>query len=168
VVSAVRSSAFLWLTLAAFAPRAVAADPLWQTELRAGFGVAMSGSGSQMSARPTPLELSAIISFAFNAEPPLWGYGGLAVETFDRNAVGTVFGVTLVPGGGPLRLSGGSRVLIAPYTMLGATASLGACVHATRRFGLCAVPADEPGDGSADMTVPDTHLPPDAPFTESP
>ena len=132
-----RSSAYLWLALAVLAPRAAAADPLWETELRAGFGVAMSGSGTQMSTRPTPLTVAAIVSWAFNAEPPLWGYGGLAVETFDRNAAGTVFGVTLKPGGGPLRLSGGGSVMIAPYTMWGATASLGACVHATQRFGLC-------------------------------
>lgn len=130
-------SAYLWLALAAFGATAAAADPLWQTELRAGYGVAVSGSGPEMSARPTPLTLAAIVSYAFNDEPPLWGYGGLAVEMLDRNAAGTVFGVTLVPRGSRLRFSGGGSVLIAPYTLWGATASIGACVHATRRFGLC-------------------------------
>jgi len=32
--------------------------------------------------------------------------------------------------------------------------------------GVCAVPADAPGDGSADTAVPNTHVPPDAPHTE--
>jgi len=134
----VRSSAALaalvgWVGSSADA----AADPLWQAELRAGYGVAVSGSGMALSTRPTPLTLAATVAFAFNEEPPLAGYGGLMIETLDRNAAGTVFGVQLTPHGSPLRLSAGGVWLVAPYTLWGATASAGACMHATARVGLC-------------------------------
>lgn len=119
------------------ASRPAAADPLWGAEVRAGYGVSLSGSGAGMSTRPTPLTLVAIASFAFNEEPPLAGYGGLLVETLDRNAVGTVFGVTLSPHDSRLRLSAGGSTLVAPYTLWGATASAGACMHATSQTRLC-------------------------------
>jgi hypothetical protein len=114
-----------------------AADPLWQAELRASYGIEVGGSGAQMSRRPTPLSLAAIAAFAFNEEPPLAGYGGLVVETLDRSAVGTLFGIQLTPHDSHLRLSGGGTVLVAPYTLWGATASAGVCVQATAHVGLC-------------------------------
>jgi hypothetical protein len=117
--------------------RSAAADPLWQAELRAGYGLALSGSGDQMSMRTTPLTVEAVASFAFNEAPPLAGYAGLVAETLDRNSVGTVFGVTLSPGGGPVRLSGGGIWIAAPFTLWGATASLGACLGATSHLRLC-------------------------------
>ena len=113
------------------------ADPLWQAELRAGLGIAAGGTGVAMSRRPTPFTLSAIAAFAFNEDPPLAGYGGLLVEMLDRNGVGTVFGVQMRPHGSHLRLSGGGAVLVAPYTLWGATASAGACAQLTARVGLC-------------------------------
>jgi hypothetical protein len=117
--------------------RPCAADPLWQAELRAGYGVAVGGSGAAMSTRPTPLTLAAIASFAFNEDPPLAGYGGLLIETLDRSAVGAAFGVTLAPRGSRLRLSGGGSLLVEPYTLWGATTSAGACLHATLQTRLC-------------------------------
>jgi hypothetical protein len=124
--------------LAALRPGVIAAaDPLWQAEARAGYGIAMGGSGSGMSTRATPLTLAAIVAFAFQDDPPLAGYGGLLVETLDRNAVGTMFGVTLAPHGSRLRLSGGGAWLIAPYSLIGATASGGMCLRQTSRLGLC-------------------------------
>jgi hypothetical protein len=117
--------------------RSAAADPLWQIELRGGYGVALSGSGDQMTMRATPLTVEAVASFAFNDTPPLAGYAGLIAETLDRNAMGTVFGVTLSPGGGRVRLSGGGVWIAAPYTLWGATASLGACLGATSHMRLC-------------------------------
>jgi hypothetical protein len=136
-VPPVALSAGLAALVSAGAIRIAAADPLWQAELRAGYGLAVGGSGAAMSARPTPLTLAAIVAFAFNQDPPLAGYGGLVVETLDRNAVGTAFGVTLSPSGSRLRLSGGGTLLVAPYTLWGATASAGACAHATSRTRLC-------------------------------
>lgn len=120
------------------ASRPGAADPLWWGELRTGYGVAVSGSGSAMSVQSTPVTLAAIVSFAFNVDPPLSGYGGLLVETFDRNAAGAVFGVTLSPRDTPLRLSAGAAWLVAPYTLWGATASAGVCMHAATHVRLCA------------------------------
>jgi hypothetical protein len=114
-----------------------AADPLWQAEIHAGYGVAGAGSGQQLSVRPTPFTITAIAAFAFNADPPLMGYGGLVVETLDRNAAGVVFGVELSPHGSPLHLAGGGIALVAPYTLWGATASAGVCLHAVRSIGLC-------------------------------
>ena len=113
------------------------ADPLWQVELHAGYGVSVGGSGDRMSQRTTPLTLTAIAAIAVNDDPPLAGYGGLVVETLDRNAAGVVFGVELHPHGSRLHLAGGGSYLVAPYTLWGATASAGACFHAVRAVALC-------------------------------
>jgi hypothetical protein len=118
-------------------PAAAAADSLWQAELRAAYGLAMSGAGAEMSTRTTPLTLAAVVTFAFNEEPALAGYGGLVIETLDRNAAGVLFGVQLTPGHSWLRLAAGGVRIVAPYTLWGATASLGACGHVLRRFALC-------------------------------
>jgi hypothetical protein len=124
------------LVLAALAAPA-AADPLWQVELHAGYGVAVSGSGDQMTQRPTPLTFTGIVAVAVDADPPLFGYGGIAVETLDRNAAGVVFGVELHPHGSHLRFAGGGVTMVAPYTLWGATASAGACFHAFRAMAVC-------------------------------
>ncbi|TMQ08738.1 MAG: hypothetical protein E6J90_32775 [Deltaproteobacteria bacterium] len=114
-----------------------AAEPLWQAEIHAGYGLAVAGSGAAMSARPTPLTVTALVAFAFNADPPLAGYGGLVVEALDRNAVGVSAGIKLSPHGSRLHLAGGGVVLLAPYTLLGIDVSGGACVHATPTVSLC-------------------------------
>lgn len=49
-----------------------AAEPLWQAELRAGYGIAVSGSGLEMTRRPTPLTLAAIASFSCSETPETW------------------------------------------------------------------------------------------------
>jgi hypothetical protein len=118
--------------------RPSAAEPLWQAEVRAGYGLAVSGNGTQMSTRATPLTVSAIAAFAFNEDPPLAGYGGLTVEMVDRSSVGTVFGVILRPHDSRLRLSAGGVYIMAPYTLWGMTASAGLCFHIASRTGLCA------------------------------
>jgi hypothetical protein len=120
------------------ASRPSAGDPLWQAEIRAGYGVAVSGAGAAMSVQSTPVTLAALGAYAFNDDPPLSGYGGLLLETFDRNAVGAVFGVTLAPHDSALRLSAGAAWLVVPYTLWGATASAGACMHAASKIRLCA------------------------------
>lgn len=116
---------------------AASADPLWQAEVHLGYGLAVSGSGDAASRRATPLTITAIAAVAIEDSPPLAGYGGVLVETLDRNAVGTVFGVRLAPAGGRLRFAGGGAVVLAPYTLWGATASGGACMRAWARIGLC-------------------------------
>jgi hypothetical protein len=112
-------------------------EPLWQAELRLGYGIAMGGNGARMSKRPTPLTVSADVLFAFNEDPSLWGYGGLLVETLDRNSVGSVFGVQLKPHDSRWHFSGGGAWIVAPYMLIGATASAGACKRMTRLVNLC-------------------------------
>jgi hypothetical protein len=137
--SALGPSTRCTLTLAAAlaVPRPGAADALWEAELRAGYGISVGGAGEQMSARATPLTIEASVSFAFNEDPPLAGYGGFTVETLDRNAVGAVGGVILTPHDSHLRLAAGGVYLFAPYTLWGASASLGLCFHVASRTKLC-------------------------------
>jgi hypothetical protein len=112
-------------------------DRLWKAEIQAGYGLAIAGAGEQISRRPTPLTITATIGLAFDAEPPLAGYAGLVAETLDRNAAGAVFGIELQPHGSRFHIAGGGTWLIEPYTLYGATVSLGACLHATHNVGLC-------------------------------
>jgi len=123
-------------SLAIGAPGA-AAEPLWQAEIRAGYGVATGGSGARMSTRKTPLTLAAIAAFAFNEEPLLYGYGGLLVETLDRNEAGATFGIRYSPRGSRVRLSGGGTWMVAPESLFGATASGGVCMKWKPSIGLC-------------------------------
>jgi hypothetical protein len=113
------------------------AQPLWQVELHAGYGLAVAGSGAAMSRRTTPLTITALAAFAIDADPPLAAYGGLVVETLDRSAAGVAFGVELSPPGSRLHLAGGGIAMLAPYTLWGATVSGGACARATRAIAAC-------------------------------
>jgi hypothetical protein len=113
------------------------ATPLWQLELHAGYGLTLGGSGTQSRWRTTPLTVTAIAAVAVVDDPALAGYGGLVVETFDRNAAGAVFGVELHPHGSRLHLAGGGTYMVAPYTLWGATASGGACFHTAPVVALC-------------------------------
>jgi hypothetical protein len=133
----VRSSICAVLAVIASPSSRAEAEPLWQAEVRAGYGIAMGGSGEWVSKRPTPLTLAAIARFAVHDEPALAGYGGLLIETLDRNAAGAVFGVQLTPRNGALRLSAGGSWIAAPYTLWGPTTSLGVCVRAGAGTSLC-------------------------------
>jgi hypothetical protein len=114
------------------------ADPLWQAEVRAGYGVAVGGSGTRMSKRASPLSLAAVAAWAFNEDPLVYGYGGLIVETLDRNEAGATFGVRLSPHGSRFRLAGGGVWMVAPSMVFGATASGGTCMRWKPLIGLCA------------------------------
>jgi hypothetical protein len=127
----VRSS----LLLVLLAAKPASADPLWDAELRAGYGVATGGSG-MTTTRKTPLTITALTHIAVNEDPPLAGYGGVTVETLDRNSVGAVFGVKLAVGE-HIRLAGGGTYIIAPYDLWGATASGGACTRAATTLSVC-------------------------------
>jgi hypothetical protein len=134
-----RSSACLPFALAAAfgSIRSSAAEPLWEAELRAGYGLSVGAVGERMSVRATPVTIAATVAFPFNEEPRLAGYGGLMVETLDRNGVGTVFGVILSPHDSHLRLAGGGTYLFAPYTLWGASVSIGLCFQLSSRTKLC-------------------------------
>lgn len=123
--------------LAVLAGAPAAADPLYQAEIRAGYGIAVGGSGAAMSTRATPVTLAAIAAFAFNEQPPLFGYAGLLVETLDRNSAGAVFGVRYTPPQSRLRLAAGGAWVVAPYMLFGASASGGLCMRWKPRIGVC-------------------------------
>jgi len=114
-----------------------AAQPLWEAEVRAGFGVAM-GKETDMSTarRTTPLTLTATGAIAISDEPELSTYGGIAVETVARNTFGFVGGVKLAVPGMPIRLAAGAVWVYAPATRWGATASAGTC-RTRGSLGLC-------------------------------
>jgi hypothetical protein len=117
------------------------ADPdpqLWDGELRMGYGVAIGDDGGKtMTTRGSPFSIAAIAAVAINDEPPLWAFGGITLETLNRNSVGGVAGVRLEPEGTPLRFSVGGTYIIAPYTLWGALASGGYCHHTKHTFTLC-------------------------------
>jgi hypothetical protein len=119
------------------AGKVTADEPLWQAEIQAGFGLAMGGAGSAMSRRSTPLTLEALVAFEIEDEPPLYVYGGLVVETLDRNGAGAAGGITFRPHDSIVRLSGGGVAMIAPYTAVGASASAGLCQHQHSEIELC-------------------------------
>lgn len=113
------------------------ADPLWQAEARLGYGVAVGGSAARMSTRSSPLSIAAIASLEFDDEPPLYGYGGLIVETLDRNEAGATGGIRFQPRDSRLRLAGGGVWMVAPSSLFGATASGGVCGRWKPLIGVC-------------------------------
>jgi len=123
------------LILALAAP--VAAQPLWEAELRAGYGVAMGTETDMSSARhTTPLTLTALAAIAISDEPPVSVYGGITVETIARNTFGFAGGVKLQVPGMPLHLATGGVWVYAPATRWGATAAAGTC-RANKALFLC-------------------------------
>ncbi len=115
------------------------ADPeLWDGELRLGYGVALGDDGGKtMSTRSSPFSIAALASYAISDDPPLWAFGGVTLETLDRNSVGGVAGLRYIPDGTALRFAIGATYIIAPYTMGGALASGGWCHRTKHTFSLC-------------------------------
>lgn len=129
-----RASILILLMLAAPA----SAEPLAQAELHLGYGLAISGSGANMSKRATPLTLTALVDWKLqDDDPPLWGYGGLLVEMLDRSSAGGVFGVKYTPAGTRLHFAGGGSVIVAPDSLFGASASGGYCRPQLKTLGIC-------------------------------
>ncbi|HEY0192627.1 MAG TPA: hypothetical protein VGC42_16020 [Kofleriaceae bacterium] len=112
-------------------------DPLWQAELRLGYGVELGGSGDRMTTRSSPVTLAAIASFAVQDEPRILGYGGFIGELYNRNAAGATGGISYAPHGTSVRLSGGGIAFVAPYSLVGATASGGLCRKREPPLQLC-------------------------------
>ena len=110
--------------------------PIYEAELRLGYGIAVGGGGGMTSTRPTPLTIAGTGSVAINDQPHLAAYGGATLETLDRNAVGAITGIRLAPNR-TLRLAAGAEYIFAPYTLWGATGSVGAC-HGFGRLAMCA------------------------------
>jgi hypothetical protein len=111
------------------------ADTLWEAEVRAGYGVEMSPTQGSMSARPSPLTLEATGALAVVEDPKVFGYAGMIAETVDKSGIGTVFGAQL--DAEPIRISGGGVWIFAPYTLWGATASVGTCKRFAKTTQVC-------------------------------
>lgn len=123
------------LVLALGAP--ASAQPLWEAELRAGYGLAMGTETDMSSARhTTPLTLVATGAIAINDDPELSTYGGIVVETIARNTFGVTGGMKLPVPGTSIRLAAGAVWTYAPETRWGATASVGTC-RTRKAIGLC-------------------------------
>lgn len=113
------------LALLAAASHTAAAEPLWDAELRLGYGFEMVGGDNMTSAHSAPMTLEGIGAYAFDDSPWLYGYGGFVVETVDRNSIGTTAGIQLASGN--LRARVGGVYLFAPNSLYGLNASGGAC-----------------------------------------
>ena len=111
------------------------ADPLWDAELRLGYGLAMASGDGMTGARDAPLTVEADVAIAIQDEPKLFGYGGLVVETLDRSAIGGTGGVQLAAGA--LRVRGGGISIFAPYSLWGAQVSGGTCMRLSKSVHGC-------------------------------
>ena len=118
----------LAFTILAALTAPAAAQPLWEAELRIGYGVSM-GKETDMSTahRTTPLTLEATGAIAVSDEPEVSAYGGILVETVQHNSFGFVGGIKLRVPEMPVRLSAGAIFAYAPGTKWGVSASGGLC-----------------------------------------
>jgi hypothetical protein len=113
------------------------ADPLYEAELRVGYGLAVGGGDGMTTKRTTPLTLAAVAAIAINEAPPVSAYGGLVIETLDRSSAGVMAGVRLSPRDSMFRLAAAGTWIVAPYTLWGAIASAGACKRVGAGWSAC-------------------------------
>lgn len=114
------------------------ADPLWDAQVRAGYGVAVDAQhGAASSTTPSPLSLEVLGTIAVNEDPPVSVMGGMVAETMRRGDVGVMGGVELKPKGTPFRFDAGGSWIYAPKTLWGAKASAGACKKVSPTLGMC-------------------------------
>jgi hypothetical protein len=99
--------------------------PLWDAELRLGYGVQVASGDGMTSPRAAPLTIEGNVAFEIQEDPSLYAYAGGIVETLDRSAMGASGGVQIQSG--PMRLRGGGVYFFAPYTLFGAVVSGGGC-----------------------------------------
>jgi hypothetical protein len=111
------------------------AEPLWDAELRLGYGFEMVGGDNMTSAHSAPMTIEGVAAYAINDDPWLYGYGGFLLETVDRNSIGTTAGIQLASGA--LRARIGGVYIFAPLSLYGANASAGACKRMTASLKAC-------------------------------
>lgn len=128
----------LALSLLGLLATPAAAQPLWEAELRAGYGVAMGKETDMATAhRTTPLTIEATGAVAISDEPEVSTYGGITVETVQHNTFGFVAGIKLRVPEMPVRVAAGALWIYAPGTRWGVSASAGACKE-SGALALCA------------------------------
>jgi len=128
--------ALMILVLLAASAHADPAAPLWDAELRLGYGLQISSGDGMTAPRAAPLTVEGLAAFALQEDPLVYAYAGGVVETLDRSAIGASGGVQVESG--PLRLRGGAVYFFAPYTLFGATASGGGCHRMGKTLRACA------------------------------
>jgi hypothetical protein len=111
------------------------AEPLWDAEVRLGFGFEMVGGDNMTAAHSAPMTIEGIGAYAFDDDPWLYGYGGFVIETLDRNSIGGTAGIQLASG--PLRARLGGTYIFAPLSLYGMNASGGVCKRMTKSIKAC-------------------------------
>lgn len=111
--------------------------PLGLAEARIGQGMALGGGAGESTWRLSPLNISALASYAINADPWVSVYGGLVFEGRNRAAIGGLLGLRLNPGAGRNRLSVAAVAMGLPFSAYGATVGLGRCIGVEGGMGFC-------------------------------
>jgi hypothetical protein len=138
VMRCVRSLAIAPLLVLVAHTAAADPPPLYEAELRLGYGVAVEAGADMMATRPSPLTIAATGSIAVSAEPQVAAYAGLVAETLHHRSVGATAGARLTSPQLPIRLAAGGVWMFAPYTLWGLQGSAGACMRGGVGVGLCA------------------------------
>ena len=114
-------------TIAALLAAAPAsAEPLAEVTARLGVGVAAGGGAGRATVRRSPVVATFDGAYAINAEPHVWGFAGLVIETYDRTGVG-IEGGLMLPVGRRGRARVGARSVVRPYTLHGAVVGASWC-----------------------------------------
>jgi hypothetical protein len=132
------------------------AQPLWEVELRVGYGVALEGTNGETTPTeepaalgteptmptatedtPAPLTFAALGAVAIREQPNMSAFGGLIIEHRYSTGVGVTGGVRVYPGDGKFRVAAGGIYLHAPETRWGASASAGYCPRIFPAMSLC-------------------------------
>ncbi len=116
-------------------PQPQSQPPLWDAELRLGYGFEMIGGDNMTAAHSAPMTIEGIGAYAINDDPWLYGYGGFVIEAVDRNSIGGTAGLQL--GAGTLRARLGGVYLFAPLSLYGMNASGGICHRMTASIKAC-------------------------------
>ena len=111
--------------------------PLGLAEARVGQGFALGGGSGESTVRLSPLSISALASYAINAEPWVSVFGGLVFEGRNRAAIGGQLGLRLNPGAGRNRVSVSAVAMGLPFSAFGATVGLGRCIGVEGGMGFC-------------------------------
>lgn len=136
--------------LALLAARPAAAESLAEVSARLGAGLAAGGGAGRSTVHAAPVVATFDGAYAINAEPYVWGFAGLVLETYDRTGVGLEGGLA-VPVGQRGRARLGARSLVRPYTLHGALVGASWCWPAAALRGCV--------DLEADLYVAGTDLP---------